>query len=166
MEMGEREICVDYRLAKNKRRQIGILAALNDTTQEEILDILHRNGVTTRIKLDEKPETLKKTERDELAKMEFVEKSTLSKSESAESRINCERPTNYNLPEEVLRLVENRILELNKMAEEARATIDRCTEEYAKLFEFKVANGAAGEKYHTTPQEATAAEVTTAKEVQ
>ncbi len=44
MEMTEREICREYRAAKDKKRQVGILADCNCTDREEILAILSRGG--------------------------------------------------------------------------------------------------------------------------
>lgn len=38
--MSVEEICREYRLAKNKKEQIGILADLNCTTKEEIIKVL------------------------------------------------------------------------------------------------------------------------------
>ena len=45
MQFSEREIVVMYKEAKNKKAQIGILAALNDCRQQDIKEILIRNRV-------------------------------------------------------------------------------------------------------------------------
>lgn len=42
--MTEQEICKEYREAKNKRKQIGILADENICTRGEIIQILSKNG--------------------------------------------------------------------------------------------------------------------------
>lgn len=63
MEMTENEICREYRMAKKKRMQIGILADQNMVTREEIEEILKKHGL--------KPGRTKKDE-----------------TENAESRIN------------------------------------------------------------------------------
>ena len=44
MEMTEADIARDYRLAKNKNMQIGILADRNCTSRERIIDILLEKG--------------------------------------------------------------------------------------------------------------------------
>lgn len=44
MEMSKREICLSYADALNKRRQIGILADLNEVSRGEIIDILVSRG--------------------------------------------------------------------------------------------------------------------------
>lgn len=44
----EEEICRAYRLAKNKREQINILADFTQRTPAEIIEILERNGITHR----------------------------------------------------------------------------------------------------------------------
>ena len=41
----EEEICRSYRLAKNKREQINILADFTQRTPAEIIEILRRNGI-------------------------------------------------------------------------------------------------------------------------
>ena len=46
--MTESEICVSYRQAKNKKKQIRILAELNATTQTEIKIILAKCGMSAR----------------------------------------------------------------------------------------------------------------------
>lgn len=46
MTMSENEIVRDYRTAKKKREQIGILADLNGCSREQIREILLRNGIT------------------------------------------------------------------------------------------------------------------------
>lgn len=43
MIMTEREIVLSFRDARDRRRQIGVLAELNGTTQAKIMDILTRN---------------------------------------------------------------------------------------------------------------------------
>lgn len=45
MTMSETEIVRDFRAAKKKREQIGILAELNQCSREQIRDILIRNGI-------------------------------------------------------------------------------------------------------------------------
>lgn len=47
MQMTESEICANYRQAKNKNEQVGILADLNCVTKQEIVDILSQNGYIT-----------------------------------------------------------------------------------------------------------------------
>lgn len=42
--MTEREICLSYREAKDKRKQIPILADLSEKSKPEIIGILLRNG--------------------------------------------------------------------------------------------------------------------------
>lgn len=42
--MTEREICLSYREAKDKRKQIPILADLSELSKPEIIGILLRNG--------------------------------------------------------------------------------------------------------------------------
>lgn len=42
--MTNEEICRDYRLAKQKVKQIGILADLNECTRKEIVEILKASG--------------------------------------------------------------------------------------------------------------------------
>lgn len=42
--MTEREICLSYREAKDKRKQIPILADLSELSKQEIIGILLRNG--------------------------------------------------------------------------------------------------------------------------
>lgn len=44
MELPEREICAEYRQAKNKTAEIGILAELNATDKKTICEVLTRNG--------------------------------------------------------------------------------------------------------------------------
>lgn len=46
MQMREAEIVRDYRQAKNKGHQVGILAELNLCPKEEIINILKANGVS------------------------------------------------------------------------------------------------------------------------
>lgn len=46
MQMSEAEIVRDYRQAKNKGHQVGILAELNLCPKEEIINILKSNGVS------------------------------------------------------------------------------------------------------------------------
>ena len=45
MLMTNDEICVQYRHAKNKERQIKILAELNVTTKQEIIEVLKQGGM-------------------------------------------------------------------------------------------------------------------------
>lgn len=45
MTMSESEIVRDFRAAKKKREQIGILAELNECSREEIREILLKNGI-------------------------------------------------------------------------------------------------------------------------
>lgn len=49
MQMTDGEICREYRLAKNKREQIRILAELNCTDERSIIDILLRGGEKVRL---------------------------------------------------------------------------------------------------------------------
>lgn len=42
--MTEREICISYREAKHKRKQIPIIADLSEKSRQEIIGILLRNG--------------------------------------------------------------------------------------------------------------------------
>ncbi len=44
MEMSEADICMEYRLSKDKRKEVSILADLNGATVTEIREILHRHG--------------------------------------------------------------------------------------------------------------------------
>lgn len=46
MQMSEEEIGLNYRLAKNKKEQIEILADLNLCSKEDIIEILKRDGVS------------------------------------------------------------------------------------------------------------------------
>ena len=43
--MSEWEICQSYRLAKDKRQQVTILAQLNCTYPSQIIKILAKNGI-------------------------------------------------------------------------------------------------------------------------
>ena len=49
-------------------------------------------------------------------------------------------------PDVVWSLVEKRIMELNELTERCKRTIEECTEEFGRLYEFQVAYGKAGEK--------------------
>lgn len=66
MQMSENEIVRDYRQAKNKGHQVGILAELNLCTKEEIISILKSNGVSQA----ELPRNRKKTESEGQSKAE------------------------------------------------------------------------------------------------
>ena len=48
MEMTDGEICREYRLAKNKEKQIRILADLNRSDQQSIINILTNGGEKVR----------------------------------------------------------------------------------------------------------------------
>lgn len=61
MQMNENEIVRDFRTAKKKREQIGILAELNQCSREQIRDILLRNGINE-AELPSKPGRKRATE--------------------------------------------------------------------------------------------------------
>lgn len=68
--MSEREICSDYRNAKNRNDQITVLAELNGIGRMDIIRILRKNGerLTSRVngQLERRLETLDR----KIAKME------------------------------------------------------------------------------------------------
>lgn len=61
MTMSENEIVRDFRAAKKKREQIGILAELNQCSREQIREILLRNGINE-AELPKKPGRSRTTE--------------------------------------------------------------------------------------------------------
>lgn len=54
MEMTERQICLSYKTAKNKKAQIRILAELNATTDLQIEKVLLDNGLFDKPKKDKR----------------------------------------------------------------------------------------------------------------
>jgi hypothetical protein len=50
----ESDICYMYRHAANKKAQIKILAEMNVTSSDEIVDLLRRKGIEVDIKIKEK----------------------------------------------------------------------------------------------------------------
>ena len=50
MWMTPGEICREYRQAKKKAAQIGILADLNSCSKDEIREVLQRNGIQVKIR--------------------------------------------------------------------------------------------------------------------
>lgn len=56
MWMDNEEICLQYRLAKDKKRQIKILAELNATTKAQIVEVLKKGGIVVP---EQKPQTPK-----------------------------------------------------------------------------------------------------------
>lgn len=52
--MATEEVCLQYRLAKDKKKQIKILAELNATTKQKIVEILTQGGVAVP---EQKPQT-------------------------------------------------------------------------------------------------------------
>lgn len=48
MQMSEEEIVIDYKQAKNKKAQVEILADLNACSKEQIIEILKRNGISSK----------------------------------------------------------------------------------------------------------------------
>lgn len=143
------EICEMYRTAKNKNKIIGILADMNLTDKRQIIKVLKENGYMIKQKAKSKnAETMTKTERDEQAAKVFAEKlSSLKKKDDEGPEITVHFP-NYTPPKPVWDLVENRITELNELAEACKAILDNCVEECAKLREFQVAYGIMGGEYH------------------
>lgn len=150
MIYSEGEICEMYRTARKKKEQIGILADLNITNKESIIEILEKHGYDTgtgKKKEAKEPETLTKAVRDKIAEKEFIEKRAKSGDASAEKPENPVLVVGYNPPEIVWTLVERRIKELNELTESCRKIIEQCTEEFGQLYEFQVAYGkAAGDK--------------------
>lgn len=61
MTMSENEIVRNFKEAKKKREQIGILAELNQCSQEQIREILLRNGISE-AELPKKPGKSRKAE--------------------------------------------------------------------------------------------------------
>lgn len=61
MQMSEFEIVFDFKAAKKKREQIGILADMNQCSREQIREILLRNGISEE-ELPKKPGKSRKTE--------------------------------------------------------------------------------------------------------
>lgn len=107
------EIAREYRLAKDKEMQISILADLNMCRKEEIVNILEKQGIEVPKRRGRKKAT------------EEVDEKVVEKKETKEEE-------KMNIPEEVYKLIEKRMEELDQ-------EIKNKEQEYKKLSEFLLA---------------------------
>lgn len=111
MMMSNGEIVMSYRLAKNKKAQIGILADLNCCRRKEIVDILEQKGEL-------------KSREDK--GMETKAKTTKTKTNV---RQQASKPKTEPIPESVSKALMNRIDQLDEIIQEA-------TTEYKEIVGF------------------------------
>lgn len=114
MYMKENEILAKYRRADNKREQIRVLAELNLCSENEIIALLEKNGVPkteipSLIGKKRGPARNSKLKNKEVTQNMDTEKNNIKTSESVETS------EAIKIPDEVIKLVKNRVNELNSM---------------------------------------------------
>lgn len=124
LKMTPYEICESYRTAKEPNKQIHILAQLNCTNEDFIVEVLKENG-----------EPLRKRPYHRPTKKEAPQKKAPDKA-GEEMTIDAAHIKAGKLPESVTEAVQRRIDELNELIEDTRQVLETNIEKKEELEAF------------------------------